>query len=249
MQPNSVYSRTWGETVFDVRSKFDENKYKVEYKLNNFGHRCDNFSKQDKDNHVLFAGCSFAFGEGVPYMQNWSGKLYKKIESKYDIGGYYCLGFQNGVTSVIINNILKYFNSFGHPKILVCFFPDSIRKISYQNGSLDIDYRHDDEHKIIGRLSMYQSISLLENYCKQADIKFFWSTWDQSDLSFFSKLNFSNFVKIEEVDIIMNATNVEEKDNIFYNVARDGAHPGLKYSDGLANIFYNILVRENYEKV
>jgi len=236
MKPNSTYERTWGETVFESRNQFDKEVYKLSYILNNFGHRCDDFKTDHDGKHILFAGCSFTFGEGMPYLQNWSGKLYSKLSKKYNLDGYYSLGFQNGVTPVIINNIIKYCNKFGNPELIICLFPDSVRKIDYENDNLVIKYTHDNYHKALGRLSMYQSILLLENFCKAKRIKLIWSTWDQSDLDFFSNLDFNNFIKIEEKDIYENATNSDESNNVFYQIARDGAHPGLIYSDGMSNI-------------
>jgi hypothetical protein len=237
MKPNQTYSRTWGETVFDARSKFDENIYKLDYKLNNFAHRCDDFKSEHDGTHILFAGCSFTFGEGLPYMGNWSGKLYNKISIKEKTSGYYCLGFQNGITSIIIFNILQYCEKFGNPKFLFCVFPDSIRKIDYENENLEIIYHNDKKHKMLGRLDMYRSIMFLEKFCELNNIKLLWTVWDQSDLNFFSDLNFKNFLKIDDTDIYIKSTNYSEKNDVFYEIARDGSHPGLRYSDGLSNIF------------
>lgn len=236
MEPNKIYTRTWGETVFDSRNKFDEEIYKLDYVLNNYGHRCDDFKSDHNKKHVLFAGCSFVFGEAMPYKGNWSGKLYEKLNKENELDGYYCLGFQNGVTSVIINNILKYCKQFGNPETIFCLFPDSVRKIDYENV-LQIIYRHDEKHKMVGRLSMFHSIMFLEQYCLDNNIKLLWSTWDESDLNFFSKLEFKNFIYFDNTEVYMKAKNNNEKDNVFYNLARDGAHPGLRYSDGVAEIF------------
>lgn len=237
MEPNTSYKRTWGEIIFDSRNKFDDNLYALSYDLNNYGHRCDNFTNTHNEDHILFAGCSFTFGEGLPYLSNWSGKLYLKLKNKYELSGYYSLGFPNGVTSIIISNIVKYCEKFGMPKILFCLFPDSVRKVDYDGGTLKVSYTHDEKHKALGRLDIYNSINLLERFCYDNKINLMWTTWDKSDLDFFNNCNFKNFLYIDESDILYYASNIEEKNSLFYKMARDNAHPGLRYSDGLANIF------------
>lgn len=248
MFANQTYDKTWGEEFFEIRRNMNPDVQFINYKMNNYGHRCDDFKDNHDGKHILFAGCSFTFGEGLSYKSNWSGKLYSLFESKDKCDGYYSLGFQNGVTSVIIHNIFRYFEQFGEPEILFCLFPDTIRKVSIDdNNELGINYRHDDYHKSMGRVNSYHSIYLLEKYCELKGIKLIWSTWDYSDLKFYSGLGFKNFLYAEEVDIIMNATNKNESDSPVYNSARDNAHPGLKYSDGLANIFMMEYINR-YEK-
>lgn len=240
IKPNSIFYKTWGETVFDERVNNNPEVQDLSYIMNNYAHRCDDFKIEHSDKHILFAGCSFTFGEGLIDKGNWSNKLYSMFQNKYACDGYYALGFQNGITSVIINNIFKYFEKFGEPEILFCLFPDSVRKHDLDaDGNIIIDYRHDERHKAMGRINSYHSIYFLEKYCNLKGIKLIWSTWDRSDSDFYSNINFNNFFKFEDVDVYMNSKNSHEKNNPFYEIARDRAHPGLRYSDGLARLFYN----------
>lgn len=246
MECNGVYKKTWGETVFESRHNEDPAVQNIDYRLNNYGHRSDDFSKIHDGLHILFAGCSFTFGESLTYKQNWSGKLYEKMKYAGQLDNYFALGFLNGVTSNIIYNILLYCKEFGKPDVLFCLFPDAVRKIDFVENNFIIDYKFDKQHSELGRLDSLKSITFLEEYCEALGIKLIWSTWNNADARVYSKLKFKNFVFLEDVDIFMNSKNKDEANDPFYKIGRDGDHPGLHYSDGLANIFLDKF-KEKYE--
>ncbi len=236
---NQTYKYTWAEQTFDERKNKNKDLEYITYKLNNCGHRCDDFKNQHEGKHILFAGDSFTFGEGLGYQENWSGKLYNKIKNRYDCDGYYTLGFQNGVISHIIHNIFRYCESFGDPEFIFCFFPDAVRKISLGNeGRFEINYKFNDIESAEGLSRAYHNIYFLEKYCNIKNIKLIWSSWHSGDSVFYNKLPLKNFIYIKEEDILISANNNNEKNHPLYKIARDSAHPGLKYSDGLSNIFY-----------
>jgi hypothetical protein len=244
---NTTYPRTWAEELYDNRKNFDPNVEYVNYKLNNFGHRCDNFKKQHEKRHVLFAGCSFTFGEGLGYKENWSGQLYSKIEKEYDCDGYYSLGFQNGFISHIVYSVLKYCEQFGNPEFLFCFFPDAVRKITHdKKDNFIISYQFNDIESAEGRARAYYSIYFLEKYCQINNIKLYWSSWHKEDSEYYGQLPFKRFFHIKEEEILLHSDN-SQKNHPLYRMARDRAHPGLRYSSGLANVFYNIL-KEEYDE-
>lgn len=246
MKPYGVYKKTWGETVFESRHNENPSVQNMDYRLNNYGHRSDDFVKTHEGLHVLFAGCSFTFGESLPYKQNWSGKLYEKMKDVAPLDNYFALAFMNGVTSNIIYNILLYCKEFGNPEIIFCLFPDAVRKVDFVNDGFVIDYKFDKYHSELGRLDCLKSITFLEEYCEALGIKLVWSTWSGNDTKVYSKLKFKNFVFLEDVDVFMNAKNKHESDDPFYKIGRDGDHPGLQYSDGVANIFFDNF-KKNYD--
>jgi len=237
MEANTTYKKTWGETVFESRHNEDPAVQYIDYKLNNYGHRSDDFIDKHDGMHVLFAGCSFTMGESVPYKTNWSGKLYDKLSKNNVMDKYFALGFLNGVNSSIVYNVLLYCEKFGNPDVLFCLFSDSARKVDYKDDDFIIDYDFDKKHIQLGRLDSIKSITFLEKYCKAVGIKLIWGTWSNLDARFYTKLPFKDFMFFEDVDIFMKSDNKEEKDDPFYAMGRDGDHPGLKYSDGLANLF------------
>lgn len=212
------------------------------YSLNNFGHRSSDFIKQKNNLNILFSGCSITFGESLPYKENWSGKLYNLIKNNYLIDNYYNLSFLGGSTELIIFNIFMYCKSFGNPDIIFLLLPDSGRKIILNNKQYQ-NYANpnEDEHsRKLSLLNSYFYIKMLEQYCSSNNIKLIWSSWSEKDIKeFYGLCLFDNFIYIDNYQILSSSTNINEKDNIYYNIGRDKLHPGLQYSDGLANIFYN----------
>jgi hypothetical protein len=84
----------------------------------------------------------------------------------------------------------------------------------------------------------------LEITCKYANTKLLWATWDEQDNQFYSKVScLDGFIPITLADIFISSNNKEEKKYNYYAIGRDNAHPGLKYSDGLSNIFYNEMIK------
>lgn len=237
MRRGRVYKKTRGEDYIPDRVSDDPAVNNMDYTLNNYGHRSSDFVKDHQGFHILFAGCSFTFGEGLPYKENWSGRLYEKMKDLYTLDDYFSLGFLNGVSSNIIYNILLYCKKFGKPDAIFCLLPHSVRKVDFVKRYFIIDSDYDRRHLELGRLEVLKSITFLEEYCEASGIKLIWSTWNNADAKVYSKLDFKNFVFLEDVDIFMNAKNKEESSDPFYEIGRDGDHPGLKYSDGLSNIF------------
>ena len=247
--PNATYLHTWAEKLFIERKNSKLDVQYINYKLNNFGHRCDDFKKIHNKKHILFAGCSFTFGEGVGYKENWSGRLYSLLENIYECDGYYSLGFQNGVVSQIVHNIIRYCENFGDPEIIICMLPDAVRKITVNDSNeFIIDYKFNDIESAEGRSRAYHNIFFLEKYCSLKNIKLVWSTWHKGDAEFYKKIPLNNFLLIKDEDILLNAKNKNEKNHPLYKIARDHSHPGLRYHDGLANIFYDYLTKDNNEQ-
>jgi hypothetical protein len=239
MLPNSTYSKTWYEEHMSVPD--DKN---ISYKLNNYGHRSEDFNNL-KGFNILFAGDSFTFGEGLPYMKNWSGYLFEKIKNKNKkLSSYQSLSYLGGSIELIINNIYKYCDEFGNPDVVFMLLPELCRHISWHRDEYysivpDKFYNSIDKNNTIYR--NYNIIRSLEIYCKSAGIKFIWSSWADHENDLLLSLGFKNYVYLNEEIINDNAKNYHEESDKYFYAARDKNHPGLIYSDGLSNIFLNIL--------
>lgn len=221
------------------------------YSLNNYGHRSEDFKKRTDKLNILFSGCSFTFGESLPYKQNWSGKLYNKIKLKYNVDDYYSLSFLGGSTELIVFNIFMYCKEFGNPDVIFLLIPDSGRKVSWnQDLNQYENYANPNEDEYGRRMSLLRSfynISMLEQYCFTNKISLIWSSWMDDDCkNFYEKLKSNTFISLNNYKVLSNATNDYEKNDFYYKIGRDKLHPGLHYSDGLANIFYNEFI-ERYE--
>jgi hypothetical protein len=239
MNPNKTYLKTWYEDYLKVEE--DKNIF---YKLNKHGHRSEDF-KVGTGFNVLFAGDSFTFGEGLPYMKNWSGYLFEKIKNKNNkLSSYQSLSYLGGSTELIVNNIYKYFNSFGNPDVIFMLIPEFCRHVAWQKNEYhsivpDKFYSSSDKNNLIYK--NYNAIRSLEIYCKNMGIKLIWSSWADHENALLNSLKFENYVSLTEYLINENAKNYDEETNDYFYAARDKNHPGLIYSDGLSNIFLNVL--------
>tara|TARA_R110001606_G_scaffold17539_1_gene67852 strand:- start:355 stop:1260 length:906 start_codon:yes stop_codon:yes gene_type:complete len=101
------------------------------YSINSHGLRCDELTKQHDGKHILFAGCSVTFGEGVPLEHTWAHKTYTKISEKEKTSGYYNIAQSGSSSNWIIIQVLKYIRDYGVPDVLFINFPDATRELGY----------------------------------------------------------------------------------------------------------------------
>lgn len=242
MTPNSSFLMTpYEEFIFSNNPNM---RLDFSYTLNNYGHRCDDFQIQGAVKHFLFAGCSFTFGEGLPYKKNWSGILHEKLLSSCDEHfGYYSLGYCGGSNDLIARNILNYVSSFGNPEAVFALFPESSRKLETVGDIEMLIVTHEDssKQKIWAKkdaafLKTYKAIYKVSEKLSGMGIRFVWSLWDESD-----RKKLKKFPKIDGyVDIpdnrILEMASVDDGSG-YYDFARDFAHPGICYNSGVAGIF------------
>jgi len=89
------------------------------YKYNSHGYRSPEFSVGTE---LVFAGCSFTHGTGVPESGAWPSMVSKSLNKKASVVA------QPGASiSSIVDQLFMYFRSFGNPKTLLCLFPDRYR--------------------------------------------------------------------------------------------------------------------------
>lgn len=215
-------------TYFNASYKIRKNiKYDVkddynEYLLNSLNFRCDEIdSKKD----LLFSGCSFTFGVGVPKNGIWTTIVANNLNVEY-----HNLGAPGKSVPWIINNLFNYFKLYGNPKTLICLFPNFTRLHVISNAQhmttkqiindeynledvkmYDIDLQnlylnmpkfskkiHLAEDIMPVEFAIYtaiEHIKMLELYCKASGIKFLWSTWAWEEHKFLS--NNLNITKFE----------------------------------------------------
>ncbi len=92
----------------------DADSVKIEYNLNSYGYRCDEF----KDQEILTLGCSQTEGHGLPIDLTWPYLISKKMNKNYinlAKGG-------EGAQSQVVK-AFKFFEEFYHPKYIFAAFP------------------------------------------------------------------------------------------------------------------------------
>jgi hypothetical protein len=174
----------------------------ISYTFNNFGHRCDDFSKETASDNFLFAGCSFTFGVGIPYEHTWGYELNKQLNGNH----FYNISAAGRNAQVIVNEIYQYIKLFGKPKNIFAMFPNMDRDyfIAFYNddrhglhykiepvGLLSPGGRYfetdDDFYKIFDYIKIetlfydfYHAISQLEDYLELLGVPFLWTTWNEN---------------------------------------------------------------------
>lgn len=113
------------------RMKNDIEKTGIEYKLNSENFRCDEFIDKHETDHVIFAGCSNTFGEGIHYEKTWAYRLYKEIYKKESLTGYFNLGSSGASIFEILTNVHRYIRKYGMPNTIFLLLPEIERDIRY----------------------------------------------------------------------------------------------------------------------
>lgn len=100
--------------------------HKVLGMFNDFGCRCDDFKKDHGDKlHVLYAGCSMTYGEGLPIEHVWSNIVHKYInENIAETSGYFNVGKTGINFHEMLNQIVGYMKYAGKPDVLFLMLPE-----------------------------------------------------------------------------------------------------------------------------
>ena len=230
--------------------KIKKIKKDISYITNSYGLRSDEFKSTHNERHILFAGCSFTFGEGLPYMQNWSGKLFNMISEGVSLSGFFNLGYSGGSVDYICNSIYKYVELFGSPSNLFVLFPDFGRKISnYQGKDIIIMPNRSVEMQMIAAWGQgkdpfeyqYGQIMDLYRFCHDSGIDMTWGTWMPDDRAKIP-INAPGYVDIDPDQIEKYSDKPTKEWGHYYLSARDNSHPGIMYNSAVANIF-----KESYD--
>jgi hypothetical protein len=146
-------------------------KSNLEHEFNS-GYFCDTFTKNHNNKkHLLFAGCSITAACGVnDIKKSWSFKLYEDINKKEECSGYFNVSLSGGSPIEILLNVFKYIAKYSDPDYIFILFSNYGRdwnKFNTNNGR---------EGTIVD-LFVYNLYSILEEYCKNKNIKLITTSW------------------------------------------------------------------------
>jgi hypothetical protein len=98
------------------------------YDINSLGYRSPEFSIGAD---LLFAGCSFTYGMGVPENGIWGSVVADRLGLTYN-------NLSQNAASIpwLVKQIFAYFNEFGNPKVLLCLFPPLTRTFFPSNPEI-----------------------------------------------------------------------------------------------------------------
>ena len=244
-------------------TKFGKNlfsKSDITYKFNNYGFRSDDFDEKS-DIPILFVGCSYTEGTGLPIDAVWTTQLLDKIKIKTGktVPHWNLAGAGAGFDDI---SVALYWHKikFKQPiKYIVGLFPSFNRRgYYYQNDQYkywfhpgDYSTDHDvtdnlfiDEYFI--KFQTLKNLMLIDSVAKSHGAEIIYSIWEAlgSDSTApgsiyvkereFIQNNFPNFHYIPYPDL---------SNNIDY--ARDGKHPGPHLNKKISEEFWNNYFSKN----
>lgn len=215
------------------KSNFLSRNYHVKDELNSAYFRSNEFSKVHNGLHMLFAGCSYTWGEGVGFEDTWSKRLYNLVSKDYNVDGYYNIGTPGSSISSEILDIFKYIDTYGKPDVIFLNMPDCDRFYYSEDKNEIFDGYYKDELYI--DLMSYQNYFMLDMFCKENGIRLFSFSWDHA-----GKIN--SILKEFETFYPINSTIIEQK--VFelsknYNLmASDDMHLGEAYHKYWSDFMY-----------
>jgi hypothetical protein len=242
----------------------------VMYKINMNGYRTKHFAPFDNSkNTILFAGCSWTFGEGLPNEYIWPELVAKNFENV----DHYNIGYMGMSINHIIKNVYSFIRSYGKPKYLFICFPDMQRNIYYSEkkqvyikayaSTKFIGHKDKDQEKYTlefipenNLLLATTQISALEDYCSEAGINLIWTTWVYEDYEIYKDLGFKFLMDPDTSFIQLKALHDKTKTPYYPNIknlpywehARDGGHPGTAWNAHISNKFIEAMGRINEKK-
>jgi hypothetical protein len=240
-----------------------------DYKINSDGFRTKHFEKIDSNNlNILFSGCSFTHGAGLPSEYAWPSKvenMISKISNKKIESRNIALGGSN--VFQICKNLRVYIEKYGKPDYIFVLFPGFERTIKYQDQNksksfikVTITPPHHDNYKknngvkhfmesyIIEESILFATdyIHNLEFVCNILDIKLIWSTWEQEYQRMSQELDFDNYIDVPSRQSYTIEENTE--DEPYWDMARDQNHPGIGYHKLIADKFFSAFSLINNNK-
>jgi hypothetical protein len=150
------------------------------YSFNNHGFRCDNFENHS-DIPILFSGCSYTEGTGLPVEQIWTNQLLDKIKLKTGKNiSYWNLAICGSGLDAISSSLYWYSIKIKKPikYIIILFPPFSRRQFMFMDNSI--------------KYWFHPGASRTESYSKDVDTLF-------SDLYFIKYETLKNLMLIDSV--------------------------------------------------
>ncbi len=225
------------------------------YKLNSSSLRSDEFKRGHSGRHILFAGCSVTFGDGIPLEYTWPKMTYNAISKAEPVSGFYNVARPGLTATEIINQIFKYIRLYGNPDTIFICFPDVMR----ENRMIETLYGEDVTEAMV--CDYYNALVM---YCDLANIRIISFTWD--DMDRFKKLHpdkmdprskFKYFYKFSATKMqypFMTKYIENNKDHPFKEFmmsAMDDYHPGIAEHaflyDFSLNCYYGIINESSEE--
>jgi len=217
-----------------------QNPYKpgdFTYAFNDYGFRCDNFSLPS-DINVVFLGCSFTEGIGLPVENIWTYQLLSKIRQKTNKNIPYWNLAMGGMGIDTQSLFLHWFSKMKKIDYVFALIPPLARReYLYESTIMKHWNIHTNNHKvtIVDELfsddqflfyENYRSLTIIDSIVSNRSVMYCTPCWPVPDLC--------EILKLKE----FNSLNYFPAFTGNKEYARDGMHHGPTYHKGLADEFW-----------
>jgi hypothetical protein len=236
-----------------------------DYKYNSYGFRSQHFDNLKSENvNILFSGCSWTEGTGLPDHMVWRSLLTEKIKNIYpekNIQGY-SVGVGGASIHLIFKNTLSFLRQNENVDYLYMLLPGfdratlfeenmnnkkaGFRKVVYVSPE-DSVFKIPTIKKFVINYepadAIYMALPMIkaiEDICQLKGIKLYWGSWLLWDHPVYEDFKFDNYVKMP----IWKRMSVQGPhiDKTYFKVAADGGHPGLEHMTEISDAFYEATV-------
>lgn len=234
----------------------------IEYRWNRSGFRSQHFENfNSNDTNILFSGCSWTFGDGLPDNMVWRSLLTNEIQNKFPDKNVQQYNLANGGDSIplIFKNVLAFLRKYDGVDYVYILLPGFDRQVclDYKINNGNVGFRKvvyvspEDSHifnipsvkkfaeTYVLEESLYMVLPLIraiEDICQLKGIKLFWGSWLAHDQDVYKDFNFNNYVEIPIWEYYYSREQTVDKE--YYKIAGDGSHPGLKHMMEISDAFY-----------
>lgn len=239
--------------------------YEITYRINKNFFRSQNFKPLSSENiNILYSGCSWTYGSGLPEDLTWTNTLSDLIQ-KNNIKNVesFNVSVQGGSIFLSIKNAMSFIRIYGKPTYIFMNFPSISRDLKFNKKDKNFYpvlfgpgyFEKDGYPKIFieymknfviedNIMKNIEQIKMFEDFCNASGIKLLWTYWDKEDFVIYNSFDFNN--KIDPDLNFKDCASIYAKDRtyyenktnaLFWEVAQDGVHPGTCWSQKIANTF------------
>lgn len=209
--------------------------------LNSLGFRCDEFTKDHIGKHILFAGCSFTWGDALPKEESWPYLLLEDLKKSEALSGFFSVAYPGSSIAHQISLIFKYINDYGNPDVIFFMMPnlgrfftnDKHRKHITSSIIKPITHKqYPESFDLVAHIS-FEMYSILDQYCRSNGIRLVSSSWQHSEdhnivgnTAEIFEGKFDSFFSYKEMKENQWMYEYMQKDKEAKILASDNAHPG-----------------------
>jgi hypothetical protein len=129
------FKLSYGQAKYNLRDMGGQHEADSNYyKANSHRLRSPELSEHAD---IVISGCSFSYGVGVPEEMSWG----VQVANHFNLP-YHNLSTSGKGTTFLVDHLFSYFKNYGHPKILICLFPEPTRIQVYSDPKHMVSKNH-----------------------------------------------------------------------------------------------------------